>query len=283
MTVRAVRLVSALALICCAAACSTGPSDDATPGSSAPHFSTPHSSTPVGSRVLPAGTFDYQLGGASPLPAGAGVVVRDATASPAPGVFSICYVNAFQTQPGDRWPADLLVRGGDGRPIVDPDWPDENIVDISTAARRDAAAVRVGTVIEECARAGYRAVELDNLDSWTRSGGAFDADAALAFARLLTHRAHRVGLTVAQKNAVDVARRGHDEAGFDFAITEECDRYDECAEAAAVYGGSVLDIEYTDNLRGSFGQVCARTPVRAILRDRGLVPAGSRGHVYAHC
>lgn len=100
---------------------------------------------------------------------------------------------------------------------------------------------------------------------------------------MLVEHAHRAGLVVAQKNAVDLARRGRDDAGFDFAITEECDRYDECSEASGVYGPSVLDIEYTDNLRGSFDEVCARTPVRTILRDRALVPAGTRGHVYAHC
>ncbi len=196
---------------------------------------------------------------------------------------SVCYVNAFQTQPGDRWPVDLLVRGDDGRPIVDPDWPDENILDIATADRRTAAAARVGVTVDRCARAGFTGAELDNLDSYTRSDGAFDADAALAFARLLVDRAHRAGLVVAQKNAVDLARRGHDDAGFDFAITEECDRYDECSAASDVYGSSVLDIEYTDNLRGSFGDVCRRTPVRTILRDRALVPAGAPGHVYAHC
>ena len=255
------------------AACSTGTSDDLP---IAPSRST------VGTTVLPAGPFDYQLGGASAVPDGARIVVRDATASPAPGVMSVCYVNAFQTQPGDRWPSDLLVREN-GQPIVDPDWPDENILDIATADRRTAAAARVGLTVDRCARQGFTGIELDNLDSYTRSDGAFGADAALAFARLLVDRAHRAGLVVAQKNAVDLARQGHDDAGFDVAITEECDRYDECSAASDVYGSSVLDIEYTDNVRGSFGDVCRRTPVRTILRDRALVPAGTPGHVYAHC
>ncbi|MEH3154467.1 MAG: endo alpha-1,4 polygalactosaminidase [Gordonia paraffinivorans] len=274
MRVSPARMALVVAVAVSLAACSTGDPKDP-PASS--------SRTTTGSSVLPGGTFDYQLGGASAMPAGARIVVRDATASPAPGVVSICYVNAFQTQPGDRWPAELLVRGSDGQPIVDPDWPDENILDIATSARREIAAARVGSTVDRCARSGFTGVELDNLDSYTRSDGAFDADAALAFARLLVDRAHRAGLVVAQKNAVDLARRGHDEAGFDFAVTEECDRYDECSEASDVYGPSVLDIEYTDNLRGSFADVCTRTPVRTILRDRGLVAAGSPGHVYAHC
>lgn len=269
------RLLCALIAVTTAAACATG--------TSSPDPSSSPAGSPSSGVIPDAGTFDYQLGGASAVPDGARIVVRDSSASPAPGVVSVCYVNAFQTQPGDPWPTELLVRGDDGRPLVDPDWPDENILDIATPERRTQAAARVSATLDRCARAGFAGVELDNLDSYTRSDGAFDADAALAFARLLVDHAHRAGLVVAQKNAVDLAQRGRDEAGFDFAITEECDRYDECSEASDVYGPSVLDVEYTDNLRGSFDDVCARTPVRTILRDRGLVPAGARGHVYARC
>ena len=56
----------------------------------------------------PDGRIDYQLGGASPPVPGVTLVVRDATEPPAPGVASICYVNGFQTQPGelDAWLAE---------------------------------------------------------------------------------------------------------------------------------------------------------------------------------
>src|SRR3546814_6194319 len=51
--------------------------------------------------------FDYQLGGAYPPPDGVEIVVRDRTAGPLEDAYSICYVNGFQTQPGeqDLWPA----------------------------------------------------------------------------------------------------------------------------------------------------------------------------------
>lgn len=39
------------------------------------------------------------------------VVVRDSTDMPEPGLYSICYVNGFQTQPGAEWPVELLVDG----------------------------------------------------------------------------------------------------------------------------------------------------------------------------
>ncbi|GAB3898943.1 hypothetical protein GCM10029964_084170 [Kibdelosporangium lantanae] len=45
-------------------------------------------------------TFDYQIGGAYGPPSGVRVVTRDHTAAPAAGLYNICYVNAFQAQPG---------------------------------------------------------------------------------------------------------------------------------------------------------------------------------------
>jgi hypothetical protein len=239
-------------------------------------------------QLPPAGArFDYQLGGASAVPEGAGIVVRDSTEAPAEAVYGICYVNGFQTQPGAEWPDELLVRDADG-PIVDPGWPDERILDTSTAATRDAIAARQAATIDLCADAGYRAVELDNLDSWTRSQGALDADDALALATLLVEHAHGRGLAVAQKNTTDIGSRGRDEAGFDFAIAEECDRWDECAAFTDVYGSHVLDVEYTDDLRGTAEEACERIreldpAPAAIVRDRDLVPAGEDGYAYAAC
>ena len=53
--------------------------------------------------VPPTGTdVDYQLGGNAPVPDNVGIVVRDRTAAPLAGVYSICYVNGFQTQPNEK-------------------------------------------------------------------------------------------------------------------------------------------------------------------------------------
>ncbi len=65
--------------------------------------------------------FDYQIGGDYPPPRGVGVVSRDWFSGAAlAGTYSICYVNAFQTQddeagverPDERsaWPRDLVLR-----------------------------------------------------------------------------------------------------------------------------------------------------------------------------
>ncbi|MGU3292721.1 endo alpha-1,4 polygalactosaminidase [Williamsia sp. M5A3_1d] len=231
------------------------------------------------------GSFDYQLGGAYPPAEGVTVVARDSTAEPAAGIYSICYVNGFQTQPGVEWPNDLLVRRDDGSLLVDPGWPDEHLLDLSTTEQRAAAAARQQATIDTCARKGFRAVEFDNLDSYTRSRGAFTLDDAVAFATDLTARAHRAGLAAGQKNTTDLGTRGRDGIGFDFAVTEECDRFDECTAATDVYGPRVFDIEYTDDLRGSFAEVCRRpsTPPMTILRDRDLLPRGDPAYRYQRC
>lgn len=236
--------------------------------------------------VFPAGSVvDYQLGGEYPPPAGVTVVTRDSLDEPEPGLYSICYVNGFQTQPGTEWPIELVVRGDSGTALVDPDWPDENIIDVSTAAKRTDAAARVTAMIDRCASAGFDAVELDNLDSYARSGGALTLGDAVDFATILVAHAHDLGLAAGQKNTGELGTRGRDDIGFDFAVAEECDQYEECGSFTEVYGDRVIDIEYTDELRRSFAEVCAdaATPASTILRDRDLSPPGSNGYVYDRC
>jgi hypothetical protein len=236
----------------------------------------------------PGAAFDYQLGGAYPPPAGVQVVARDATLPPAPGVYGICYVNGFQTQPGEsarRWTEHRdLVLSADGRPVADPDWPDEYLLDTSTVQKRAALAAILADTVRGCAAAGYRAVELDNLDSWTRSDGRLTSDGALDLAARLADVAHAAGLAVGQKNAAELGSRGRD-AGLDFAVTEECHRWDECAAYTDVYGDRVLDIEYEDDLRGTWADVCddPRTPESVLLRDRLLTVPSDPDYAYSTC
>ena len=252
-----------------------------------PHPSTVGSSGGPGAVMPPpeGAAFDYQLGGAYDPPPGTGVVVRDSTEVPAPGIYSVCYINAFQTQPEASWPQDLLLRNGSGAPVVDPAWPDERLLDISTAGKRTAVARRHVATVGDCAAAGYRAVEFDNLDSYTRSGGRLGLDDAVALAGLLVAAAHERGLAAGQKNTAELGERGRDEIGYDFAVTEECDRWQECDNFTAVYDEQVLNVEYADDLRGTPEQVCARisTPVSTVVRDRGLLTPAEPGHVHHSC
>ncbi|MCF3964581.1 endo alpha-1,4 polygalactosaminidase [Streptomyces fuscigenes] len=241
---------------------------------------------------LPAAgaAFDYQLGGAYRPPAGVRAVSRDRTAHPAPGLYSVCYVNAFQAQPGAAttawWRAhhpELLLREGHdphGPLVVDEDW-DEPLLDISTPARRTALLGVVGGWIDGCARAGFDAVEPDNLDSYQRSKDLLSRADAAAFAALLVRRGHRDGLAVAQKNTGELLDR-RAAVGFDFAVVEECAHYGECGDFSSAYDRRVFDVEYD---RASFAAGCRRwgRTLSLTLRDRDVLPAGAPGHVDRRC
>jgi len=229
------------------------------------------------------GAFDYQLGEAYPPPEGVVVVTRDRNASPADGLYNICYVNGFQTQPDERdfWTGehpDLLLRDAGGDPVIDPDW-DEMILDVTTPTKRSALADIVGGWIDGCAADGFDAVEIDNLDTYSRSGGLVTQNDAVAFMALLSARAHAAGLPIAQKNSTDVLGR-REEMGTDFAVAEECNRYDECGDYTAVYGDQVYVIEYR---RSDFDAGCRDFPdLSIVLRDLDLVAPGP-GYVYDGC
>ena len=240
---------------------------------------------------LPAdGRFDYQIGGAYDPAADVAVVGRDRRDPTVPDRYNICYVNAFQTQPEDAawWSAqhpDLLLRGADGQPVADPGWPGEMLLDISTEARRESLLDVVGPWVDGCAADGYQALEPDNLDSWTRSGGLLTQADALAFVMLVAMQAHGDGLVVAQKNAAELGRAGHEEAHLDFAVAEECQVHDECDAYTDVYGDRVLEVEYTDTPRSAYEAACrARgSRISVVLRDREVVPRGRPGYAYEAC
>jgi len=252
----------------------------ALPAQAATHVSPP----PVHALV------DYQLGGGYAPPSGVTVVTRDLTEARAKGVYGICYVNAFQTQGGDThwWLTKhlrLLLHNSRGRPVHDPGWPDEMLLDTSTRAKRAALATIVGGWMQRCAKAGYRAVEPDNLDSWTRSGGRLTLRENAAFAAMLIARAHALGLAIAQKNDTDMLAL-HRSTPFDFAVVEECRVYVECGQYTRVYGRHLIEIEYADD--GGTANLAAACAARGasisiVYRDRDLARLGSPGYAYAHC
>lgn len=244
------------------------------------------SGPPEGIELPPAGAAaDYQLGGGySPDPA-VRIVARDSTEKPVAGLYSICYLNGFQSQPGAEWPHDLLLKDASGAPLADPGWPDEYLFDISTNSNRDRISATLAESIRGCAESGFQAVEFDNFDSYTRSDGALTQADAVAFATDLVAIAHDAGLAAGQKNAPDLAATGATEIGFDFAVAEECFRYQECASYTDAFGQRVIDIEYTDDLPATFGEVCAsrERPDSVMLRDHNLTARGANGYAYEHC
>ena len=224
--------------------------------------------------ALPTGTdVDYQLGGAADPAPDVGIVVRDRTEPPAAGRYSVCYVNGFQTQPGEKrfWRRHpgLLLRDAEGRPVVDEAWG-EVLLDVRTPTKRKALARIEARWVRGCARDGYAAVEYDNLDSFTRSDGLVSRRQALRFAELLVRAAHHHGLAAGQKN---LAGFDGTRLGYDFAVSEECGRYDECQRYVGHYGDQVLMVEYRAQ---DFDATCAAYGAThaVVLRDRDLTPAG---------
>ncbi len=228
----------------------------------------------AGRALPPSGAaWDYQIGGARAVGEEVAIVVRDRTARPA-GRYDVCYANGHQTQPDEmafwRQRPGLILRR-DGRPVVDSAWA-EQLLDVRTPAKRARLAAIVGGWMRGCAERGYEAVEVDNLDAWTRSTGLIRRAEALAYARLLNERAHDLGLAVAQKNTPQLGGLGR-RVGFDFAVAEECGRYAECGDYVATYGGRVLAVEYR---RADFDWACARWGDRlgVLLRDLAVSPGG---------
>ncbi|MFE2042168.1 endo alpha-1,4 polygalactosaminidase [Streptomyces sp. NPDC059477] len=259
-----------------------------TPAATPDATTAPPAPTPSGGGVTlptPGIGFDYQIGGAYPPPKGVGAVSRDRSAKPAPGLYNICYVNAFQAQADATgwWQEhhpDLLLRTTGGALVIDENW-DEVLFDISTPAKRERLAGIVGEWFDGCADSGYQAIEADNLDSHERSKGLLTAADDFAFAELLIARAHAAGLAMGQKNAAELAARGR-ALGFDFAVAEECGQYDECAAYARAYDDRVFVIEYE---RAGLTTACGTWGDRlsVVLRDLDVTPPGTPGHERRTC
>ena len=64
--------------------------------------------------------------------------------------------------------------------------------------------------------------------------------------------------------------------GYDFAVSEECGRYDECRRYVDDFGDQVLMIEYRFE---DFAETCTAYGAThaVVLRDRELTPAGVHG------
>ena len=88
------------------------------------------------------------------------------------------------------------------------------------------------------------------------------------------------GMAIAQKNSTELLPR-RAEMATDFAVSEECNQYDECDDYLGTYGDAVLMIEYTDD---AFAAGCAAYPqVSIVRRDLQLTTPGDPNYVYDAC
>jgi hypothetical protein len=241
---------------------------------------------PSGEVLLPEANagFDYQIGGGYDPPAGVTIVSRDRGDTPAPGIYNICYVNGFQAQQSENalWledHPDLVLRDEQGEPVIDPDW-NEMLLDTSSEEKRAGLAQVVGGWIQGCADSGFDAVEIDNLDTYSRSGDRLSEANNVAFMKLLSDIGHQAGLAMGQKNSAEIVG-SKDEMGTDFAVAEECNHWDECGDYQAGYGDLVFIIEYAD---ADFTKGCQEFPELSIVRrDVDVTTPGSGTYKFEGC
>jgi hypothetical protein len=102
----------------------------------------------------------------------------------------------------------------------------------------------------------------------------------VAFMALLSAGAHANGLAVGQKNSVELLGNAS-EMGTDFAVAEECNRYNECDAYQTVYGNRVFVIEYRSQ---DFQTGCTNHPeLSIVLRDLDVSTPTSSTYVYDGC
>jgi hypothetical protein len=155
----------------------------------------------------------------------------------------ICYLSAGSWEDwrtdADAFPASVTGKTLDG-------WPDEKWLDIRAL---DILLPIMDARIAACAAKGFDAVEPDNVDGYTNNTG-FPLTAAdqATYNKAIAELAHSHGLGVALKNNPDQAAEL--EPHFDFAIVEECARYNECNKYTPFTkaGKAVLHVEYTGTL-----------------------------------
>jgi hypothetical protein len=156
----------------------------------------------------------------------------------------ICYFSAgsYENWRPDkgRFPENALGKPLDG-------WPGERWLDIRSAAVRRIMLARLDLAADK----GCDAVDPDNVDGYAnRTGFSLKAADQVRYNQFLAGAAHARGLAVGLKNDVEQIPALVD--NFDFAVNEECFRYDECGTLEPFIAASkpVFQIEYVNPARG---------------------------------
>eukprot|EP00727_Mastigamoeba_balamuthi_P013043 m51a1_g8361 putative endo alpha- polygalactosaminidase (341) ;mRNA; f:92915-94059 len=139
----------------------------------------------------------------------------------AQGRVVVCYYSAGSAEKfrSDyaQFPASALGNALDG-------WPDERWVDFRVQAVRDVMGKRLDLAVAK----GCDGVEPDNVDAFANKHGIKGLTEAdqIAYNKWTAAEAHRRGLSVGLKNALDVIPQLV--KYYDWALNEECVEYDEC-------------------------------------------------------
>ena len=208
------------------------------------------------------GGYDSQLGGAYPPAAGVTVVSRDREEAPAVGLYSICYVNAFQTQALEAgwWKQNNLSAAAAhglgslcrGRQLAGRD-PARHVE--RGEARCDPghrrSMDRADAPPTGSRRSSPQSLQLDPL-----ARQATPSDRSADGAHDLRSRAPQWPRRRPEERR-RTRRSGRRLGGLDFAVVESCRQFDECDGYMAVYGDRVFAIEYPAADADHFAEACA--------------------------
>ena len=167
----------------------------------------------------------------------------------------ICYFSAGSYEnwrdDKDDFPQDSLGLDMDG-------WAGEKWLDISHRGLESVMKARLDLAKEK----GCDGVEPDNMDGYTNNTGfALSADEQLKYNKFIANEAHKRGLSVALKN--DLNQIVELEPYFDFAINEQCHKYNECSmlqpfiDASKPVLNAEYSSEYVDNTNSARDSMCA--------------------------
>lgn len=137
------------------------------------------------------------------------------------GRLVMCYFSAGTFEPF-RDDADLFPDDSKGKPL-EPPFDDELWLDIRNDAIRSIVEQRLDVAVsKQC-----DGVDPDNVDGFANDTGfALDDADQLAFNIFVAEAAHQRGLSVGLKNDLD--QLDDLEPHFDWAVNEECVKFDEC-------------------------------------------------------
>ena len=141
-----------------------------------------------------------------------------------------------------------------------PDWPGEFYLDIRSPNVKRVMEGRLDLAVTK----GCDGVEPDNVDIYdAETGFTLSSGDQVEFNTFLAQEAHRRGLSVGLKNALELVTRLEPE--FDWALNEECYDYDECSELQPFLNAdkAVFHVEYVDEPsmgEAKRAEVCGNVP-----------------------
>lgn len=105
------------------------------------------------------------------------------------------------------------------------EWPGERWLDIRSSKVRSVLSKR----IDRAVKAGCDAIEPDNLDAYqNKNGKGITAAQQIEFLKWLSDYAHKKGISVGLKNALDIIDQGNLTKLYDWALNEQCYQFGEC-------------------------------------------------------